>query len=326
MSGSKNMMMGMKINNKFLKSLWESSGMIIIYLGLFIVLSVFVPYFFTVRNMIGLALSVSMVGMVAMTMLFALASGDFDLSVEAIVAFAGVTAAMVINATGSILIGIIAGIIGGAVIGFLNGIIIAKAKINALITTLAMMQIVHGLAFIVSGGSAVGISDSRFFVLGNSRILGIPNPIWITILMFIIFGILLNRTTYGKNTLAIGGNIEAARLAGINVDRIKIIIFTLQGAMAGFAGVVLASRMTSGQPNTSVGFSLDVISACVLGGVSLSGGIAPIAGAIVGVLIMGTIQNAMNLMNIPAFYQYVVRGLILLIAVLIDQLKQTRRS
>ena len=267
-----------------------------------------------------------MVGMVAMTMLFALASGDFDLSVEAIVAFSGVTAAMVINSTGSILIGIIAGIVGGGVIGLLNGVIIAKAKINALITTLAMMQIVHGLAFIVSGGSAVGISDARFFALGNSRMLGIPNPIWITILMFIIFGVLLNRTTYGKNTLAIGGNIEAARLAGINVDRIKIIIFTLQGAMAGFAGVVLASRMTSGQPNTSVGFSLDVISACVLGGVSLSGGIAPIAGAIVGVLIMGTIQNAMNLMNIPAFYQYVVRGLILLIAVLIDQLKQTKRN
>ncbi len=326
MNGSISTKPGVGKNNKLLKSLWESSGMIIIYLGLFIVLSIFVPYFFTVRNMVGLALSVSMVGMVAMTMLFALASGDFDLSVEAIVAFSGVTAAMVINSTGSILFGIIAGIIGGGVIGLLNGIIIAKAKINALITTLAMMQIVHGLAFIVSGGSAVGISDSRFFVLGNSRMLGIPNPIWITILMFIIFGVLLNRTTYGKNTLAIGGNIEAARLAGINVDRIKIIIFTLQGSMAGFAGVVLASRMTSGQPNTSVGFSLDVISACVLGGVSLSGGIAPIAGAIVGVLIMGTIQNAMNLMNIPAFYQYVVRGLILLIAVLIDQLKQRKRN
>jgi len=313
------------IQNKVLKSLWESSGMIIIYLGLFLVLSIFVPYFFTVRNMIGLALSVSMVGMVAMTMLFALASGDFDLSVEAIVAFSGVTAAMVINSTGSVLIGIIAGVIGGGIIGLLNGIIIAKAKINALITTLATMQIVHGMAFIVSGGSAVGISDSRFFILGNGRMLGLPNPIWITIAMFVIFGILLNRTTYGKNTLAIGGNIEAARLAGINVDRIKIIIFTLQGSMAGFAGVVLSSRMTSGQPNTSVGFSLDVISACVLGGVSLSGGVAPIAGAIVGVLIMGTIQNAMNLMNIPAFYQYVVRGLILLIAVLIDQLKQTNK-
>ena len=316
----------LKSTNKLVKYLWENSGMVIIYLGIFILLSFTVPYFFTLRNMIGLALSVSMVGMVAMTMLFALASGDFDLSVEAIVAFSGVTAAMVINSTGSVIVGIIAGILGGGLIGFINGVIIAKAKINALITTLATMQMVHGLAFIVSGGSAVGISNAKFFVLGNSRMLGIPNPIWITLAMFAIFGVLLNKTTYGKNTLAIGGNIEAARLAGINVDNVKILIFSLQGLVSGFAGVVLASRMTSGQPNTSVGFSLDVISACVLGGVSLSGGVAPIAGAIVGVLIMGTIQNAMNLMNIPAFYQYVVRGLILLIAVLIDQMKQTKKS
>jgi L-arabinose transport system permease protein len=162
----------------------------------------------------------------------------------------------------------------------------------------------------------------RFFNLGNGQFLGLPNPIWITIVCFIVFGVLLNNTSYGKNTLAMGGNMEATRLAGVAVDKIKIMIFTIQGMMAGFAGVVLASRMTSGQPNTSIGFSLDVISACVLGGVSLSGGVAPIQGAIVGVLIMGTVQNSMNLMNIPTFYQYVVRGTILLIAVLIDRFKQ----
>ncbi len=307
---------------KFIRHLWENSGMLVIFILLFIALSIFVPYFFTWRNMIGLGLSVSMVGMVACTMLFCLASGDFDLSVENIVAFSGVTAAVMINATGSIFLGVVSGILGGGLIGLINGTIIAKAKINALITTLAMAQIVRGLAFIVSGGSAVGVPDMRFFGLGNGQVLGIPNPIWITTVCFVIFGVLLNNTSYGKNTLAMGGNMEATRLAGVAVDKIKIIIFTIQGMMAGFAGVVLASRMTSGQPNTSVGFSLDVISACVLGGVSLSGGVAPIQGAIVGVLIMGTVQNAMNLMNIPTFYQYVVRGLILLIAVLIDRFKQ----
>lgn len=276
--------------------------------------------------MVGLGLSVSMVGMVACTMVFCLASGAFDLSAENIVAFSGVTAAMIINMTGSVFLGIIGGIIGGGIFGLLNGIIIAKAGINALITTLAMSQIIRGLAFIVSRGSAVGISNEKFFTLGNGQFLSIPNPIWITIFCFIVFGILLNKTTYGKNTLAMGGNIEAARLAGIGVDKVKIAIFSLQGLMAGFAGVVLASRMTSGQPNTSVGFSLDVISACVLGGVSLSGGVAPIQGAIVGVLIMGTVQNAMNLMNIPTFYQYVVRGLILLIAVLMDKFKEQSRN
>jgi L-arabinose transport system permease protein len=311
--------------NKKIKSIWENSGMLLIFIILFILLSAFVPYFLTLRNMIGLGLSVSMVGMVSCTMLFCLASGDFDLSVENIVAFSGVTAAVVINMTNNVLLGIALGVLGGGLIGFLNGIIIAKAGINALITTLAMSQIVRGFAFIVSGGQAKSIGNAGFFGLGNGMFLGLPNPIWITFFCFIIFAILIKSTTFGKNTLAIGGNKEAARLAGINVERTKMIIFSLQGLMAGFAGVVLASRMTSGQPNTSQGFSLDVISACVLGGVSLSGGVAPIVGAIVGVLIMGTVQNAMNLLNIPTFYQYVVRGSILLIAVLIDQFKQQSR-
>jgi L-arabinose transport system permease protein len=308
-----------------IKSTWENSGMLLIFIILFILLSAFVPYFLTLRNMIGLGLSVSMVGMVSCTMLFCLASGDFDLSVENIVAFSGVTAAVVINMTNNVLLGIALGVLGGGLIGFINGVIIAKAGINALITTLAMSQIVRGFAFIVSGGQAKSIGNSGFFGLGNGMFLGLPNPIWITFFCFIIFAILIKSTTFGKNTLAIGGNKEAARLAGINVERTKMIIFSLQGLMAGFAGVVLASRMTSGQPNTSQGFSLDVISACVLGGVSLSGGVAPIVGAIVGVLIMGTVQNAMNLLNIPTFYQYVVRGSILLIAVLIDQFKQQAR-
>ncbi len=308
------------------KRLWDTSSMFIIFVILFIMLSLFVPYFLTVRNMIGLGLSVSMVGMVACTMLFCLASGDFDLSVENIVAFSGVTAAAVINSTGNVTLGIIIGMIAGGMIGLFNGLIIAKAGINALITTLAMSQIVRGLAFIVSGGQAQSIGNAGFFGLGNGLFLGVPNPIWITAICFVIFTVLIKSTTYGKNTLAIGGNQEAARLAGIHVDRIKIIIFTMQGFMAGFAGVVLASRMTSGQPNTSQGFSLDVISACVLGGVSLSGGVAPIMGAIVGVLIMGTVQNAMNLMNIPTFYQYIVRGAILLMAVMIDQFKQSNKK
>lgn len=308
-----------------IKSTWENSGMLLIFIILFILLSAFVPYFLTLRNMIGLGLSVSMVGMVSCTMLFCLASGDFDLSVENIVAFSGVTAAVVINMTDNVLLGIALGVLGGGLIGFINGVIIAKAGINALITTLAMSQIVRGFAFIVSGGQAKSIGNAGFFGLGNGMFLGLPNPIWITFFCFIIFAVLIKSTTFGKNTLAIGGNKEAARLAGINVERTKMIIFSLQGLMAGFAGVVLASRMTSGQPNTSQGFSLDVISACVLGGVSLSGGVAPIVGAIVGVLIMGTVQNAMNLLNIPTFYQYVVRGSILLIAVLIDQFKQQSR-
>jgi L-arabinose transport system permease protein len=231
-------------------------------------------------------------------------------------------AAVVINGSGSAVLGIAAGVLAGGAVGFANGLVIARLGINALITTLAMMQIVRGLGFIVSGGTAVGISEAGFFQLGISSFLGVPTPVWIMIGCFVVFGVLLNRTVFGRNTLAIGGNREAAYLAGIGVVRTKITIFFLQGLMSGFAGVVLASRMTSGQPNTAQGLELQVISACVLGGVSLTGGVATISGVAVGVLIMGTAQNAMNLMNIPPFYQYVASGGILLAAVLLDKLKQ----
>lgn len=308
-----------------LRKVWDNSGMILVFVAMFILLSIFVPYFLTFRNMIGLSLSVTSLGMVGSTMLFALAAGDLDLSVGSTVAFTGVLTAVVINSTGSVVLGIAGGLAAGAMVGLFNGLIIAKVKLNPLITTLATMQIVRGLGFIVSGGSAIGVRKASFFLLGNSTFLGIPNPVWITLFCFIIFGVLLNNTSYGKNTLAIGGNIEAARLAGINVERNKTAIFLLQGLVTALAGIVLASRMTSGQPNAAEGFELDVISACVLGGVSLSGGVGTISGIIVGVLIMGTVQNAMNLLNIPTFYQYVVRGSILLIAVFLDQLKQNSR-
>ena len=309
-----------------MRNLWENAGMFVVFVVLFTGVSLFVPDFFTRLNMISLALSVSTVGMVACTMLFCLASGHFDLSVEAIVAFSGVLAAVVIEATGNVGAGILAGVAAGGVVGLVNGVVVAKFKINALITTLATMQIVRGLGYIVSRGSAVGVRKESFFVLGMSGIEGVPTPVWITVACFAVFGYILARTTFGKNTLAIGGNEQASRLAGIAVDRVKIVIFAVQGLMAGFAGVVLASRMTSGQPNTSQGFALEVIAACVLGGVSLTGGVGTMAGAIVGVLIMGTVQNAMNLLNIAPFYQYVARGVILLLAVLFDQLKQRRAA
>ncbi|HEY3284618.1 MAG TPA: L-arabinose ABC transporter permease AraH [Armatimonadota bacterium] len=302
--------------------MWDSAGMAVVFVVLFAALSLSVKDFLTPVNMIGLALSVSTVGIVACTMLFCLASGDFDLSVEAVIAFSGVLAAVVINRTGSVPLGVLAGILASGGVGLVNGVVIAKLRINALITTLATLQMVRGLGFIVSDGRAVGVTQPAFFVLGSSGFLAIPTPVWITSVCFLVFGIVLHKTTFGRQTLAIGGNRESARLSGVPVSRVKITIFAVQGLMTGLAGVVLASRMTSGQPNASVGFSLDVISACVLGGVTLAGGVGTMVGTIVGVLIMGTVQNAMNLVNIPTFYQYVVRGGVLLAAVVLDQLKR----
>jgi len=301
---------------------WDSAGMLLVLAVLFLGCSLGVDNFLTATNLRGLALAVSTIGMVACTMMFCLAAGDFDLSVGSVVAFAGVLGATVMNSTGSVAAGFAAALASGALIGFVNGVFVARLGINALITTLASMQIVRGLGFIASDGRAVGIRTDALFALGNSAWLGVPVPVWLTVGCFALFGVLLNQTIFGRNTLAIGGNKEAAHLAGLPVTRIKIVIFTLQGLVAAFAGLVLAARMTSGQPNTSQGFELEVISACVLGGVSLSGGVARLGAVVAGVLIMGIVQNAMNLLNIPPFYQYVARGCILLAAVMLDRFKQ----
>jgi L-arabinose transport system permease protein len=227
----------------------------------------------------------------------------------------------VLERTGSVGLAVGGGLLAGALIGAGNGVLIAYLRVNALIATLATMLMVRGLAFIVSKGQAVGIADEGFISFGDTVVLGLSLPIWTTTICFVIFGVLLNHTVFGRNSLAIGGNPEAARLAGVKVERLRVWIFLLQGVVAALAGLILSARITSGQPNAATGFELDVISACVLGGVSLSGGKARIFGVVIGVLIMGTVENVMNLMNVDAFYQYLVRGLILLAAVLLDQLK-----
>lgn len=309
-----------------LREMWDAAGMLLVFLALFAGCAIFVPNFLGRNNMIGLSLSVTTVGIIACTMLFCLAAGDFDLSVGSVLAMSGVVSVVVVNQTGSVPPGMLAGVGAGAAVGLANGFVIAQLGINALITTLATMQIVRGLCFIISGGSAIGVSNVAFYSLGNSMGLGIPTPVWIMIGCFVLFGLLLHKTTFGRNTLAIGGNREAARLAGIAVTRTKITIFAMQGLVAGFAGVIEASQMTSGQPTTGQGLELRVISACVLGGVSLTGGVGTILAVIAGALIMGTVQNAMDLKGVPTFYQYIASGGILLAAVLLDRLKHPRRG
>ncbi|MES3020827.1 MAG: L-arabinose ABC transporter permease AraH [Pseudomonadota bacterium] len=296
-------------------------SMPIAFVLLFGLLSITVENFFSVTNIVGLTLSVAQIGMVACTMMFCLASRDFDLSVGSTIAFAGVLGAIVLERSGSVPLAMLAGLGAGALIGTFNGVLIAYLRVNALIATLATMLMVRGLAFIASQGQAVGINDDGFIDFGDARIFGVPMPVLVAAACFVVFGILLNHTVFGRNTLAIGGNPEAARLAGVKVEKLRVWIFALQGFVVGLAGLILAARITSGQPNAAQGFELDVISACVLGGVSLQGGKARIFGVLIGVLIMGTVENVMNLLDVDAFYQYLMRGVILLAAVLLDQLK-----
>ncbi len=291
------------------------------YALLFFLLSLTVQNFFSTANIVGLMLSVAQIGMVACTMMLCLASRDFDLSIGSTIAFSGVLGAIILERTQSIGLAVGGGLLAGALIGAGNGVLIAYLRVNALIATLATMLMVRGLAFIVSKGQAVGIADESFINFGDARVFGVPLPVLVMIACFVVFGILLNHTVFGRNTLAIGGNPEAARLAGVKVERLRVWIFLLQGLVAAMAGLILASRITSGQPNSAQGFELDVISACVLGGVSLQGGKARIFGVLIGVMIMGTVENVMNLLDVDAFYQYLMRGVILLVAVLLDQLK-----
>lgn len=311
----------------------EQLGMLVVLVLLVGYCSVMVPGFFSLRNLDSLLLAVSTVGIISCTMLFCLASGNFDLSVGTVVPCAGVIAAVVMNKTGSVTLGIAAALAAGAVVGLLNGSVVAKGKINPLITTLATMQIVKGFGLRVSDGRSIGITSETFSLLGNAAwpifhdprgglMFQISAPVWICMACFLIFGFLLARTTFGRNTLAIGGNEEAARLAGIGVDRIKITIFVMQGVIAALAGIVLAARLTMGQQTQQQGLELQVISACVLGGVSLTGGIGKMSFVIAGVFIMGVVQNAMNLSNVNPDNQYIVSGCILLGAVMLDRLKQ----
>ncbi|TKD51833.1 L-arabinose ABC transporter permease AraH [Sphingomonas baiyangensis] len=306
-----------------LSDIFRRAGPAVALLILVAVLALAVPDFLGVRNLRGLLLSVTLVGTIAATMMLVLAMREVDLSVGSTVALSGVLAAVVMNASGSVVLGVVAGLLGGAAVGLLNGAIVAGLQVNSLIVTLATMEMVRGLAFLTSGGESVAIASEAFYAIGSGSFLGINWPIWAMIASMGVFGFVLNRTVFGRNVLAIGGNPEAARLVGVPIARIRIAVFTLQGLVAGLAGIILAARITSGQPNTSVGLELAVISACVLGGVSLSGGVGTILGVIVGVLIMGAAQNALNLLNVPTFYQYVVRGGILLLAVIADRMRQT---
>ena len=318
-----------------LLALLDRAGMQLILGALIVVCWLTVRNFGSPENIMNLLLQVSTVGIVATTMLFCLASGNFDLSVGTLIPAGGVLCALVLRHGGNLALATVTALAFGAFVGLVNGVVVARFKINPLITTLSTMMMVRGAAFVFADGKSIGIANETMLNLANAAFPVIRNqnggvlfqitlPVWICFGLFALFGFILQRTTFGRNTLAIGGNEEAARLAGINVNRVKITIFVLQGIVASLAGVLLAARLGIGDPKTAQGSELSIISACVLGGVSLSGGIGRMSYVVAGVFIMGIVENAMNLLNIDSFYQYIVRGAILLSAVMLDQLKQRR--
>jgi ribose transport system permease protein len=284
-----------------------------------LVISVMAPRFLTVNNLRNVMTQVSVNAVIAAGMTFVILTGGIDLSVGSILAVCGAIAAVISKSSGSIFMAIIVTLIVGAIIGLINGLIIAKGKIQAFIATLATMTIFRGVTYVYTNGTPVSGLGQSFMMLGNDKILGIPIPVIVMIVIFAASYYILTQIRYGRYVYALGGNEDSARLSGINTQRIKTMVYVLSGIMAAISGIIVTSRIGSASPNAGTGFELDAIAAVVLGGTSLAGGEGSIIGTIIGAVIIGVLNNGLNLMNVSPFYQLIVKGLVILLAVMVDK-------
>jgi len=282
------------------------------------VLSLLSDRFLTTSNLINVARQVSINAIVAAGMTIVIITGGIDLSVGSTIALAGCAALLVARPVGDV-VGMTVGILVAAGVGFLNGALVAWGRVPPFITTLATMTVVRGAALVLTNGEPIVKTEGAYLWLGQASVGPIPVPI--LLMVATLFGAhwFLSRTRWGTYVYAVGGNAEAARLSGISLAGIQILVYVLGGALAGLAGLVLAARLSSAQPNTGVGFELDAIAAVVLGGTSLMGGEGTIWGTTVGAFIIGILNNGFNLMNVSPFYQLIAKGAVIVLAVLVDQ-------
>lgn len=293
-------------------------------IGLFILciaLSQLSDNFLTTSNLLTVMRQVSINALIAFGMTYVILTAGIDLSVGSMMALAGVICAALISSGMDAISACGLTLLAGAAMGMLNGLIVTRGKAAPFIATLATMTIFRGLTQAYTEGRPIsGMDNELFNLIGNGYLFSlIPIPV---VLMFIVFGIawfILNRTAFGRHTYAVGGNEEASRISGVRVDRVKVMVFTLSGLMAALAGIVLTSRLDSAQPTAGVGYELDAIAAVVLGGTSLSGGRGWIIGTLIGALLIGVLNNGLNLMNVPSAYQLVTKGVVILLAVLLDR-------
>lgn len=272
------------------------------------------------NNLLNVARQISFNAILAAGMTFTIISGGIDLSVGSVLALAAVGVASMC-AQGVPVIGAIAGGVGiGAALGAFNAFFITRFRIPPFIATLAMMTIARGSALVYSGGIPISDLPDAYRALGTGYLLGVPVPVWMMGLTYTACWVLLERTRFGRSVLAIGGNEAAARLSGIRVERVKTAIYVLTAALAAFAGILLSARLGSGDPKLGEGYELNAIAAVVLGGTSLSGGKGKLQGTFFGALIIGVLDNGLILMGVSAFYQMIVKGLVILGAVLLDQM------
>lgn len=284
------------------------------------------PDFLTTGNLLNVFRQVSINALIAFGMTLVILLGGIDLSVGSILALSSVLTALMLSHGIDPIVATSVGVLAGAGMGMLNGLVISKGKVAPFIATLGMMTILRGLALVFSDGRPISGLDSDFFsMIGGGYVAGIiPVPVIIMLVMFGIFWFVLKNTVFGRHVYAVGGNEEASRLSGINTDSIKIWVYTLSGAMAATAGMILTSRLNSAQPTAGTGYELDAIAAVVLGGTSLSGGRGWIFGTLVGALLIGILNNGLNLLGVSSFYQQVIKGVVILLAVLLDRANKNK--
>jgi len=301
---------------------------LIALLVLILVVSFLSPNFFTPENLLNILRQTSVNAIIAVGMTLVILTAGIDLSVGSILALTGALAATMVAADLPVIIAIPAALLAGAALGGISGAIIAKGKVQAFIATLVTMTALRGFTMVFTDGRPIstGFSENSdaFAVLGTGYWLGIPVPIWIMALVFALAWYLLNHTRLGRYIYALGGNESATRLSGINVDRVKIAVYTLCGALSALAGLIVTSRLSSAQPTAGMGYELDAIAAVVVGGTSLMGGKGRIMGTLIGALIIGFLNNALNLLDVSSYYQMIAKAAVILLAVMVDTKTTTK--
>ncbi len=294
-------------------------GIVLAFVLLLIVLSFLSDSFLTLSNLLNVTRQVSINAILAAGMTFVILTGGIDLSVGSVLAVSGAIMAGLLSTGKDLLVGIGGGIAVGALLGLMNGLVIAKGKVQPFIATLAMLTIARGATLVYTDGRPITGLPDGFVWLGAGELLHVPVPIFIMGATFIISYVLLTQTVLGRYVYAIGGNEEAARLSGVNVTVYKTVVYVIGGLFSAVSAIVLTARLNSAQPTAGSGFELDAIAAVVLGGTTLAGGEGSIGGTLLGALIIGVLNNGLNLLNVSSFYQLVVKGIVILLAVLLDR-------
>lgn len=287
------------------------------------VVSILNPSFLSPKNIMNILRQTSVNAVIAAGMTFVILTGGIDLSVGSILGISGAVCASILVSGQNVVIAVLAALVVGAVVGFLNGFIISKGKLQPFIATLATMTVLKGLTLVYTNGNPITLGSNElamsFGKIGGGTILGIPTPAMIMILVFMVCYYILHNTKMGRYTYALGSNEEATKLSGLNTDKIKIWVYTISGILASIAGIIITSRLYSAQPTAGSGYELDAIAAVVLGGTSLNGGKGKITGTIIGALIIGVLSNALNILDVSSYYKTMVKGAVILLAVLLDR-------